>query len=172
MSMLTKRNNYKIDDKTLTEAVKNSISIRQTLHNLGLCDTGTAYRNIKRRIKLLNLDISHFVGKAYLKGKHHTWAPKQIISNILIENSTYKNIASLKQRLINEDILTYRCSECGLSNEWNKKPLKLQLDHINGVYNDHRLENLRFLCPNCHSQTDTFAGKNVGANSGNRTHTG
>ena len=51
--------------------------------------------------------------------------------------------------------------ECGIS-EWLGNPLALQLDHINGVNNDHRLTNLRFLCPNCHSQTDTYAGKNMG----------
>ena len=58
--------------------------------------------------------------------------------------------------------MEYKCSgkDCCNKGEWLGKPLVLQLDHINGVRDDHRLENLRFLCPNCHSQTDTYGGKN------------
>ena len=65
----------------------------------------------------------------------------------------------LKIRLIKEDVLENVCSIC-LIESWNNKPLVLQLDHINGISNDHRLSNLRLLCPNCHSQTDTYCGKN------------
>lgn len=57
--------------------------------------------------------------------------------------------------------MEYRCSICGNTGEWNSKKLVLQLDHINGIHNDNRIENLRLLCPNCHSQTDTFCGKRV-----------
>lgn len=56
--------------------------------------------------------------------------------------------------------MEYKCACCGNTGEWNGRPLVLQLDHINGDNCDNRLENLRFLCPNCHSQTDTFAGRN------------
>jgi len=66
----------------------------------------------------------------------------------------------LKKRLVKEGILEYNCSSCGIGDEWNGKPITLQLDHINGVNNDHRLDNLRMLCPNCHSQTDTWCGRN------------
>ena len=52
--------------------------------------------------------------------------------------------------------MPYKCKECGISEKWNNKPIILHLDHINGINNDNRLENLRFLCPNCHSQTDTY----------------
>ena len=79
--------------------------------------------------------------------------------NILVINSTYSR-TNLKPRLISENILEYKCIECGNTGEWNGKPITLQLDHVNGVYNDNRVENLRFLCPNCHSQTDTFRSKN------------
>lgn len=168
---MLKRNNYKIDDDKLSQAVASNVSIRQTLQALGLCDTGTAYRNLKRRITALSLDTSHFVGQAYLRGKTHDWAPKRSMKKILVKNSTYENIASLKKRLIHEGYLEYKCSACPIITEWNGKPLSLQLDHINGIYNDHRIENLRFLCPNCHSQTETFAGKNIGAERGSRTLT-
>lgn len=57
----------------------------------------------------------------------------------------------------------YKCDCCGIS-EWQGKKLALQLDHINGDNHDNRLENLHWLCPNCHSQTDTFCGKHVKKN--------
>ena len=86
---------------------------------------------------------------------------KYSLDEILIENSPYMSITRLKIRLINEGKMEYKCQNCGIT-EWLGKPITLQLDHINGVNNDHRLINLRFLCPNCHSQTDTYAGKNIG----------
>ena len=55
--------------------------------------------------------------------------------------------------------MEYKCANCGLI-EWQGQVLSLHLDHINGINNDHRIENLRFLCPNCHSLTETYAGKN------------
>ena len=78
----------------------------------------------------------------------------------MVENSTYSN-THLKKRLINDGVLEYSCQICGNIGEWNGNPMSLQLDHINGVNNDNRLKNLRFLCPNCHSQTNTYGGKNV-----------
>lgn len=66
----------------------------------------------------------------------------------------------LKKRLFKAGILKEECEECGIGNIYNDKPLVLHLDHKNGINNDHRLENLRILCPNCHSQTETYAGKN------------
>ncbi len=67
---------------------------------------------------------------------------------------------AIKRRLIGAGILKNVCDECGLD-QWRGKPLSIQIDHRNGIRNDHRLENLRMLCPNCHSQTDTFAGRNT-----------
>lgn len=78
---------------------------------------------------------------------------------ILVEDFTYSR-GPLKIRLINEGILENICSECRIGPEWNGKPLVLALDHINGRNRDNRISNLRLLCPNCHSQTDTFAGRN------------
>jgi 5-methylcytosine-specific restriction endonuclease McrA len=81
-----------------------------------------------------------------------------------IPNPTYRDrypddmpSVVLKRRLISESLLENKCSiqECGLT-EWCGRPIVLVLDHINGVNNDNRLENLRFLCPNCNSQQDTF----------------
>lgn len=67
--------------------------------------------------------------------------------------------AKLKNRLVKEGYLEYKCVWCGITDTYNDKPIVLHLDHINGINNDHRLENLRLLCPNCHSQTDTWCGR-------------
>ena len=83
--------------------------------------------------------------------------------DVFVENSTYAR-HNIKRRLIQKSLKPYVCEECGLNGNWNGKPLSLQLDHKNGVNNDHRLTNLRFLCPNCHAQQDTYAGKNIGKN--------
>ena len=77
---------------------------------------------------------------------------------VFVENSYYAR-HHIKKRIIKDKLLDYKCENCGNSGEHNNKPLSLQLDHKNGKSEDNRLENLRFLCPNCHSQTDTYAGR-------------
>lgn len=84
---------------------------------------------------------------------------KRPLSEILVEESTYSGTNNLKKRLWEEGLLEKKCAICGLGSTWNNKPLVLQLDHINGVRRDNRIENLRILCPNCHTQTHTYAGK-------------
>ena len=71
----------------------------------------------------------------------------------------YATRAGVRRVIIKDKLIPYECNECSIS-EWNGKQLALHLDHINGKNSDHRLENLRFLCPNCHSQTQTYTGKN------------
>jgi Zn finger protein HypA/HybF involved in hydrogenase expression len=82
---------------------------------------------------------------------------------LLVDNRPQTSRSHLKRRLIREHRLEAKCNECGIA-DWNNKPLSLQLDHINGQAKDNRLENLRLLCPNCHSQTETFAGRNCRRN--------
>ena len=83
----------------------------------------------------------------------------QELEEILIIGSKISS-NSLRKRLLSESVLNFECSCCKLT-EWNNKPISLELDHINGTSNDNRLENLRLLCPNCHSQTETYRGKNI-----------
>jgi len=73
--------------------------------------------------------------------------------------ATSKSRTSIKRRLLMAGILENRCDQCGLS-EWRGRPLSIQIDHRNGIRDDHRVENLRMLCPNRHSQTETFGTRN------------
>ena len=98
--------------------------------------------------------------KALKKNKVSMRSNKADIEKMFIENSLVGRNA-IKNRLIKENMLENKCSDCGLEQSWNGKPIVMVLDHINGVNNDNRIENLRFLCPNCNSQTPTFAGRNV-----------
>jgi Zn finger protein HypA/HybF involved in hydrogenase expression len=93
-------------------------------------------------------------------GKRDSNKGKSLISNdsVFVEGGTQAT-EFLKTRILKDSLLSHKCSECDLGSEWNGKPIVLELDHVNGVNNDNRLENLRFLCPNCHSQTPTFRGR-------------
>ena len=143
-------------DAEFIKIIEESNSYSDCLRKLGLTTRGGSSTDIlKKRIKELNLSTEHF-------GKSHEQSPtaRYALKDILVEHSSYHGIARLKIRLVNENYLEYKCACCGNKGEWNGQPLSLQLDHINGVNDDHRIENLRFLCPNCHSQTNSFAGKN------------
>ena len=84
---------------------------------------------------------------------------KKDIKRRISKLEDYATRSSVRKRIIKEGLILPVCSECNIS-EWNGKKLSLHLDHINGENGDNRIENLRFLCPNCHSQTSTYAGKN------------
>jgi len=78
----------------------------------------------------------------------------------MTKNSSYGR-GPLKKRLLKNGMLKNECYICGIKNEWNGKSLVMVLDHINGINDDNRLENLRMLCPNCNSQQDTFCGRRL-----------
>lgn len=149
----------KMTEEKLKKSVANSISIAESLKRLEMSITTGNYKTFHKFIKIYKIDITHFLGQAHLTGKSNLNKKTFSLDQILIENSTYSAISSLKTRLLRVGLFRYECYECGIST-WKNKKITLQLDHINGISNDHRLENLRLLCPNCHSQTETYGGKN------------
>jgi 5-methylcytosine-specific restriction endonuclease McrA len=150
-----------IPDADIARAVADSISIAEVLRRLGFAISGANYAFVRYSVTRLGLDTSHWLGAAHLRGKSHDWTKSIPLGEILVENSSYGSTSRLKERLFRRGFLQPRCPECGIS-DWRGKPLSLVLDHINGIYDDNRLENLRVLCRNCHSQTPTFAGRNQG----------
>jgi len=150
-----KLKNYSIEK--LKDIIKESTSIRQVLIKLNIKACGGNYATIKNKVKQYSIDISHFLGKPQ-KGITKIRPPIHSLSEILCENNTYQS-NKLKERLIKAGILKNKCYICGLT-EWRGESLTMQLHHINGISTDHRLENLRLDCPNCHSQTTNYRGKN------------
>ena len=143
-----------ISDEDFMNIVSSSFSYSEILRSIGLTTNGgSSTFSIKNRIKILKLSISHFRPNG--KKKDSVQKP---LCDILTTNSNTSR-QSVKKRLLKENVLKYKCNICGIF-KWNNKELSLHLDHINGVNNDNRIENLRLLCPNCHSQTETYAGKN------------
>ena len=149
---------YKLTDKEFSDLVKSSLNISEVLFKLGYTTVGNSwgYSQVKQRMQDLNLSGKDFRGKSTIADCNEK---KEIdASKLLCENSKHaRNI--LRSYILRNKLLPYTCAICGIT-EWQGKTLSLELDHINGINNDNRIENLRFLCPNCHSQTTTYGAKN------------
>ena len=127
------------------------MSIAEVVRKLGLMVTGGNHSHIKRKLLEHNIDISHFLGKHSNLGKKS--AIKKHWKEILIErNDKKRELAFRLRRALIESGRDYKCEICGLKDKWNNKTIRLEVDHKNNRCNDDRPENLRFLCPNCHSQ--------------------
>lgn len=148
---------YSYDYELVKKAVEESSNYKEVLRKLNKSSSGDAYTFLIRYIKNKNIDISHFKSWKNNRVKKKSFR----LDEIFIKDSEYKGgTKELKRIILKNDLIEYKCVECNNMGEWNGKLLSLHLDHINGNNKDDRLENLRFLCPNCHSQTETYSGKN------------
>ena len=151
---------WKISKEELYKVVKENTTISSILKHFGLSNKGGNYKSLKNRLNEDEIDYSHIVlGIDSNKGKKIPKEEKPL-KDVLVEGSTYSR-GILKKRLLKNGMLTNKCYICGQLPEWNGEKLVMIIDHINGVSNDHRLENLRMLCPNCNSQQPTFAGRRL-----------
>jgi hypothetical protein len=143
----------------LTKVVAENNTMVDVMKAFGSNPSGGLHNHLLRRTKEWGISIDHFVGKGHLRGKKHYWGRSRQLEDVMTEKSNYNRV-HLKRRLLQCGLLKNECSLCGQLPEFNGKPLVMILDHINGVYDDHRLINLRLLCPNCNSQQDTFGSRN------------
>lgn len=153
----------KWSEEYLRTLIAKSNSVSDIIRLAGKKPSGGMHRHITGLIRRYNIDTSKFegfVGQAWSRGKTHADDPriKRLPDSVIfIENGSISR-SQVRKRFL-KTLVPYVCSECRLLPEWNGLPLTLHMDHINGISTDHRLENLRWLCPNCHSQTSTFSNK-------------
>lgn len=143
----------KYTKEMLDEAVKNSISYAEVLRKLNIAHSGSMQSHIKKRIQKFNINVSHFKGQGWAKSREGK--RKLNWKTILVKNrsSLGKREVSVRlRRALLESGRKYVCSLCNLGNIWNNSEITLEVDHINNDPLDNRPINLRFLCPNCHSQ--------------------
>lgn len=139
--------------ENLEKIAKISLSIKEVIRRLGGNeDSGGVFQHVKTKLIRHNIDTSHFLGRSV--SRKSVPCNKLTSKDILVENRTgcREDIRRLK-RCLDEIGISKTCVVCGLSDKWMGKDIVLEVDHINKNRLDNRPENLRYLCPNCHSQT-------------------
>ena len=137
----------------LQEAVINSVSYAGVLRHVGLKQAGGTQSHITNMIRKFDIDTSHFTGARWNKGKTFPNLRKKPEEILVIKDkfSHRSKHVTLKRAMLESEVV-YKCSCCGIGDIWNNYKIELEIDHKNGFNWDDRLENLRFICPNCHSQ--------------------
>ena len=146
-------------DEELVQAVADSRSYRMVLIKLHLVPAGGNYEQIKRRVEVLGAPVDHFTGMGWNIGLVFNPKPHRPVQELLVLNSTAQSHV-LKKRLFKEGLKKPECELCGWHEMSEDGRIPVELDHINGNHHDNRIENLRVLCPNCHSLQATHRGRN------------
>lgn len=152
----------RISEEELRTIVNKCTSVRQVLISMNLVPKGGNYNILKNRIESLNIDTTHFTGKGWRRGKEFG-IERMSIRDILIKDSRYstgspRQSSKIKNLLFRLGIKDKRCEECGILN-WMNKDIGFELHHIDGDSLNNEINNLKILCPNCHSQTSNFRGR-------------
>jgi hypothetical protein len=145
-------------DEDLRAAVAATFTIAQVIRAVGLIPAGGNYDQVQRRIRELGIDTSHFKGRGWNRGTK--LQPQAIALSKLLVAGRWTASHKLKLRLFREGLKEAKCELCGWCERAPDGRIPVELDHINGDKNDNRLENLRILCPNCHSLQPTHRGLN------------
>ncbi|MER7457617.1 hypothetical protein [Micromonospora sp. NPDC126480] len=150
---------YRYTPEVLAEAAAAAHSVTEVMRLLGVRVSGGSHAHISRRLKHFGIDTTHFTGQAHSRGRPGRSRPSHEVLVRLPPNARRIPGARLRRALAFIG-LSEECEVCEVGPVWQGRPLTLHVDHVNGDFLDNRPPNLRFLCPNCHSQTDTYAGRN------------
>ena len=141
-----------LSDVEFTELVLTSESYRQIALKAGYSETGSyVKKQIEERICKLNLNTSHFL--------KHSGGGNKIPDDEVFKLNSSVGQTTLRRRYLSKNYTKYECSICGQKPIWNGKELVLTLDHIDGNHHNNVISNLRWVCPNCDRQLDTYGGK-------------
>lgn len=158
----------------LAEAVAANNSLSGVLRHFGLKPSGGSYAHIGGLIRKYDLDTSHFTGQGWRRGR--TFGLRRSPDDYLRLRGPEEPRAKgpILAKALQAIGRAYRCERCGNAGLWRGVKISLHVDHVNGDRNDCRPDNLRLLCPNCHSQTSTHSQRAavvIGAGGGSRTRT-
>ena len=152
-----------IDDDTFAELAKDAANMADLIRKTGRSNVSSSFVDIKNRIIRLRVDTSHFKNSTASK-KNGKWRTAKLTADEVFvkgRRGRRREKATTLKSMMLQSGFNYAYNECGVSDSYNGKPIALQIDHINGDSTDNAKVNLRFLCPNCHSQTDNFGHKNI-----------
>lgn len=157
------RSNLKYTIENLTEAVRKAECLSDVCRLLGSNMSGGMICHFKRRIEDLKLDTSHWLSPGQLSSRRNKSSNKRVVKEVIltISSKNRRSKTSQLRRAMLESGIEEVCDTCKLSPMWNGQKLVLHIDHKDGNYLDNRIHNLRFLCPNCHSQTKTYGSKKL-----------
>lgn len=154
----------KYTKEVLQQHAPQSTSFSGLARSLGLSPVGNTITYLKRRCADFSIDTTHFTGQAHQRNKP---AKNKLTSDEVLtlrhKEQGRDSIVRLRRALLEIGVVE-QCAVCGQEPNWNGMPLRLQVDHIDGNHLNNTQDNLRFICPNCHTQTKTWGSKNKGGN--------